>query len=203
MRHLVFGGSFDPVHRGHVAMADAALTQWQPDCLSWVPSRQAPHKLAAHPASAQDRADMLAEVLAQRSTIEVLCLDEFRRAGPSYTVDTLAAFHKAAPEDELAFLLGGDSLSHLATWRDLPQLFGLCSFLFAPRLGWETPQEQRFRQELTPQLETAFRSEWLTMEPVVCSSSEIRIQLEAGASSADLAPPVAALIQQRGLYRVD
>lgn len=201
MKHLVFGGSFDPVHRGHVAMATAAQEQWRPDRLSWLPSRLAPHKLEANPVSPEHRQAMLALVLRQRPSSEQLCLDEFAREGPSFTVDTLAALQQKDPAQELSFLLGGDSLGHLATWRDLPQLFRLAHFVFAPRVGFGPEQERAFRQSLAPELAASWRVTWLSMEPVGCSSSGLREALRAGETCADLPPQVAEYIAAHGLYQ--
>lgn len=202
MKLLVFGGSFDPVHRGHVAMADAAKVQWRPDLLVWIPSRQAPHKLDAQPAAPEDRADMLRAVLVDRGPDEALRLDEFDRCGPSYSVDTLEHLAAEFPQAELAFLCGGDSLSHLATWRDLPRLFRLARFLFAPREGWGPEREEPFRAELPAGLDALLRITWLEMEPVRCSSTAIRGALAANEGvGTDLPPAVAELIAARGLYR--
>jgi nicotinate-nucleotide adenylyltransferase len=202
MKLLVFGGSFDPVHRGHVAMAEAAQAQWKPDLLAWVPSRQAPHKLDARPAAPEDRADMLRAVMADRGPGEVLRLDEFDRSGPSYSVDTLEHLAAEFPQAELAFLCGGDSLGHLATWRDLPRLFRLARFLFAPREGWGPEREEVFRAELPAALDALLRISWLEMEPVRCSSTAIRAAAAAGEDlGADLPPAVAELVLARGLYR--
>lgn len=201
MKHLVFGGSFDPVHRGHIAMATAAQEQWQPDRLSWLPSRLAPHKLDAQAMAPQHRQAMLELVLAERPGNEVLCLDEFSREGPSFTVDTLQDLMVQDPSQELAFLLGGDSLSHLATWRDLPRLLQMAHFVFAPRVGYGPQQEQEFRQSLAPEIAARWRVTWLSMEPVLCSSSELRKALKAGAPCSDLPPAVAEYIVAHRLYQ--
>lgn len=201
MKHLVFGGSFDPVHRGHIAMATAAQEQWQPDRLSWLPSRLAPHKLDAQAVAPQHRQAMLELVLAERPSNEVLCRDEFSREGPSFTVDTLQDLVAKDSSQELAFLLGGDSLSHLATWRDLPRLLQMAHFVFAPRVGYGPQQEQEFRHGLAPEITAHWRVTWLSMEPVLCSSSELREALQAGAPCPDLPPAVAEYIAAHRLYR--
>jgi len=201
MKHLVFGGSFDPVHRGHIAMATAAQEQWQPDRLSWLPSRLAPHKLDAQAVAPKHRQAMLELVLAERPQNECLCLDEFSREGPSFTVDTLEHLLAQNPTQELAFLLGGDSLSHLATWRDLPRLFQLAHFVFAPRVGFGPPQEQEFRKTLAPEVAAQWRVTWLAMEPVLCSSSELRKALQNRAPCPDLPSAVAKYIATHQLYQ--
>ena len=122
MRLLVFGGSFDPVHRGHEAMADAAWREIQPDRFLWVPSGHAPHKPTLVPAAAEHRVALLNLILAGRPREELSRL-EVERPAPSYTVDTLQALRSQLPAAEIHLLLGSDSLAHLAGWRDLPRRF--------------------------------------------------------------------------------
>jgi nicotinate-nucleotide adenylyltransferase len=199
MRLLVFGGSFDPVHRGHEAMADAAWHAVQPDRFLWVPSGHAPHKPDRAPAPAEDRAAFLAAILINRPR-EELCRLELDRPAPSYTVDTLEILRTKQPDAELHFLLGSDSLAHLAGWRDPQRLFELAQFWFAPRRGWPEEALAAFRSRLQPDLRTRLRAQFLAMPPVDLSSTALREAFARGETPSGLHPAVLAEIRRRRCY---
>ncbi len=189
MKIAVFGGSFDPVHRGHLAVADAVHRELAPDRLLWVPARLAPHKQDAPPSSsAADRVALLRLALAGRAG-EELCPLELERPAPSYTVDTLEALHFDHPEAHFFLVLGGDSQEHLPSWRRLERIQELAELLFFPRPGWEC-------------LRPGIPGRMLPMEPLEISASGIRARLRRGESVADsLLPEVEREILRRGLYR--
>jgi len=199
VRLLVFGGTFDPVHLGHEAMADAARADLRPDLILWVPAGRSPHKPDRATASAEARAAFLQRVLATRPD-EELCTLELDRRGPSYTVDTLRALAARHPGAEIFFLLGSDALEHLATWRDLPALFGLAEFVFAPRRGWPRRAWQEFRDRLDPLLAARWRSRFLAMPEVDARSTEIRAALAGGVEPQHLRTEVLSEIRRRGCY---
>jgi nicotinate-nucleotide adenylyltransferase len=199
VRLLVFGGTFDPVHRGHEAMADAARADLRPDLVLWVPAGRSPHKPDRVTASAEARTAFLQRVLATRPG-EELCHLELERPGPSYTVDTLRVLATQHHGAEIFLLLGSDCLEHLATWRDLPALIGLAEFVFAPRRGWPRRAWQEFRDRLDPGLATRFRTRFLAMPEVAARSTEIRAALAQGAEPQHLRPAVLAEIRRRGCY---
>lgn len=200
MRILVFGGSFDPVHLGHEAVADAARAALAPDRLLWLPSGQAPHKLHRAAAPAAAREAFLRLVLVNRPG-EELDLRELQRPGPSYTVDSLRSLAAECPGAALFFLLGADSLEHLASWRDPAGLFGCAEFVFAPRPGWEPSHLEEFRRELAPALRALFRARWLPMRLSDAGSTAIRAEIARGAEPTGLRPAVLAEIRRRGCYR--
>lgn len=188
MRIAVFGGSFDPVHLGHLAVADAVQAQRRPDQLLWVPARQPPHKPGARLASGEDRVALLELAIAGRGD-ERVCRWELDRDGPSYTVDTLEALHQDQPGAELLLVLGGDSQQHWAGWRRLDRILELASPLWIPRRGWE-------------RLRPGVPGRMLEMERVDLSATELRQALAAGRScEGSLPPAVEAEIRRRGLYR--
>lgn len=195
---IVFGGSFDPVHNGHIAMADAVQKEKHPEKILWVPSRHAPHKPDSPPADAAQRVAYLHAVVDERRGEEV-CTMELARKGLSYTVDTLRALEVQYPGVDLYFLLGGDSLSHLMTWRDLPELFERVQFLFAPRSGWGVERLNPFRDALSEALRTTFRAEFLPMKEVLVSSTEVRATLDLGQCPDGVPAPVMALMRGFGL----
>ncbi|MGB0952623.1 MAG: nicotinate (nicotinamide) nucleotide adenylyltransferase [Planctomycetota bacterium] len=196
---IVFGGSFDPVHRGHLAMADAAQEHCQPEEILWVPSRHAPHKPDEPPAGGDARLAFLETVVGPRDS-ESVCTLELHREGLSFTVDTLRQLEELHPESSLAFLLGGDSLSHLATWRDLEELFTRVEFLFVPRTDWGPERLDPFLASLDAHPRSLFRARFLPMGIVDCSSTEIRQALDQGHIPESVPEPVAALIQSGQHY---
>lgn len=199
MKVLVFGGSFDPVHLGHEAMVDAARAALHPDLVLWVPARQAPHKLDHRPAPAEDRVAFLERVLAHRPG-ERLCRLELDRPPPSYTVDTLEELHRRYPGAEFYFLLGADSLAHLATWHDLPRLFSLATFVVVPRDGWGREQLEAFRARLPAELRERFRAVYLDVDLPEFSSTAVRAALARGEEPEGLRPEVLEEIRRRSDY---
>lgn len=195
---IVFGGSFDPVHDGHIAMADAAQKVLQPQKILWIPSRQAPHKPDYPPADASQRVAFLHAVVDERPGEEV-CTMELEREGLSYTVDTLRELEAQYPGVDLYFLLGGDSLSHLSTWRDLAELFQRVQFLFVPRSGWGVEKLAPFTQALSAPVAEIFRAQFLPMKEVPASSTEVRAALNQGLVPPCLPQPVVALMREFGL----
>ncbi len=199
--HLVFGGSFDPIHRGHVAMADAAQCQVQPERLFWVPSFHAPHKPEQPPVGAEHRLQFVQAVVRERPGEQVLDW-EIQRQTWSYTVDTLRFLATEYPQANWGFLLGADSLAHLATWRCLEEICRRVRFFFAPREGWGERELRRFQQRLDPQLAACFRARMLVMRPVDASSTAIRAALAAGQLPESIPLAAAELIRRHGLYGI-
>ncbi len=134
MRRLgVFGGSFDPIHYGHLAVAEAVRVDFALDQVLFVPAAQQPLK-ASHHTSAADRRAMVAAAIADNPNF-VLCELELERAGPSYTVDTLLSLHQLEPTAQFWFVLGADALSSLPRWHLIEQLAQLTRFLVVQRPG--------------------------------------------------------------------
>lgn len=196
---LILGGSFDPVHLGHEAAADAALAACPGARLAWVPAAHAPHKPGLDPAPAPDRLALVRIVAAARGGERVHC-GELERPPPSYTVDTLEELRAAAPAESLALIVGADSLGHLARWREPLRVFGMASFLVVPRGGAGESALEAFRAGLAAGAARAFRARWLPMPEHPASSTAIRAALRAGARPAGLRPEVEAEIRRRGLY---
>lgn len=181
----VFGGSFDPPHRGHTALALAALAHLNLDLLLVVPTGTAWHK--SRPLSAaQHRLAMCAWAFGDMPRARVDDC-EIRRGGPSYTVDTLEALHQAYPGAEFFLLMGQDQAQRLETWsraETLPQLATLC---VAARAG----SEDQLPEHVLP----------VPMPLMDVSSSAVRAAVAAkGDTSALLAPAVARYIAQHRLY---
>lgn len=199
---LILGGSFDPVHLGHEALADAARAAAPDARLVWVPARQAPHKPGFPPAPAQDRLALLRLAVAARPG-ETIHTGELERPGPSYTVDTLAELAARHPGERLAWLAGADALEHLARWKQPARIFDAAELWVAPRGGAGEEALERFRAALEPDLARRLRARWLAMPESPHSSTVVREALAAGAPAAGLRPEVEEEIRRRGLYSTD
>jgi nicotinate-nucleotide adenylyltransferase len=137
MRIGVLGGTFDPIHFGHLAVAKAAIECAQLDRVLFVPSAQPPHRTAAV-APAEDRFAMTNLAVQGEPRFEVSDV-EVRRGGRSYTVDTLNELHRAFPNDELFLILGWDAARLFRTWREPERVSELASLVTVDRPGMAPP----------------------------------------------------------------
>jgi nicotinate-nucleotide adenylyltransferase len=129
------GGSFDPVHFGHLLAAQDAYEQHGLDRLILVPAAQAPLKPTDVQSSAEDRLAMLRAAVEWDHRFEVSDL-ELRRGGVSYTIDSARHFRAVYPNDELYWVIGGDQLPQLHQWKDIGELATLVEFIFLERPGF-------------------------------------------------------------------
>lgn len=189
MKIGLFGGSFDPVHLGHLLAARAAREEAGLDRLFFIPAAQSPFKPEVQAAPTAARLRWLRLALAGDATAEVDD-QEIRRGGPSYTIDTARAYARAHPAAELFYLIGADQTAQLPLWREAGELARLLQFLVIPRPG-ESPAE----------LAAPFRGRVLRGVPLAVSSSEIRARLKAGLPVGHLTPPaVAEALANNRLY---
>ena len=185
----IFGGSFDPVHFGHLLVAQAALEELVLHRLFFVPAAQSPFKQASTPASGPLRSQLLRLALAGWTWCEV-DEQELRRPGVSYAVDTVRAYAERFPGGELFYLIGADNVTALPQWREAAELARRAEFVVIPRPG----------QADVP-LPAPFRGRVLRGWPLGISSSEIRERVQAGRSLAHLVPAaVAEAIRNNRLY---
>ena len=134
MRLGIFGGTFDPVHYGHLMVAECCREALNLDEVRWVPAASPPHKPGVRITDGHARADMLTLAL---SGYPEFCVDrrELRRAGPSFTVDTLSEFQNEFPAAELFLLIGADSLRDFTTWREPDRIAQLATIVACNRPG--------------------------------------------------------------------
>lgn len=181
----VFGGTFDPVHVGHLAIALAALEEVPLDRVLFVLARRSPLKADGPEASEDDRLRMLEAAIADEPRFAISRL-ELERPGPSYTVDTLESLRD---QGDLFLILGADAADELDKWRDPERVRELATLVVAPRPGWSPPS----RADRT----IALRSPLLDV-----SSRQLRAMARSGRSLRYLVPdPVRRHIEARGLYR--
>jgi nicotinate-nucleotide adenylyltransferase len=192
----ILGGTFSPPHVGHLACAEAALSQLGLDRLLLMPVALPPHKDAGEDPGPEHRLAMCRLAAAGDERIEVSEL-EVDRGGPSYTVDTLRALHEASPQDELTFVAGGDMAASLPGWREPEEVLRLARFAVAEREGADCAEVER----ALAGLEGRDRVVFFGMPRVEVSSSAIRRGIAAGRPVRDLMPDaVARYIDEHGLY---
>lgn len=190
LRIGLFGGSFDPVHLGHLLVAQAAREEMNLDRLFFIPAAQSPFKPDSRPTSAGDRMRLLRLALAGREWCEIDD-QEIRRGGVSYTIETVRDYGRRFPGANLFYLIGADHVAKLPEWRQAPELAGLTEFVAIPRPGTGDVSFQ-----------PPFRGRTLRGFPIGVSSSQIRARLKAGQPIDHLAPiAVAEAIRDGGLYR--
>jgi len=184
----LFGGSFDPIHHGHLLVAQAAAESLGLSELRFVPAREQPFKPGGHAASAEDRAAMVERAIAGAPGLR-LERAELDRAGPSYSVDTLRALRAREPGAVFVLLVGGDAAMALPRWHEAPELMRLARIVAFGRAG-------ATGQELPPGIES------ITVPAVEISSTAIRERVRRGQSIRYWVPDaVADFIAARGLYR--
>jgi len=188
----LFGGSFDPPHAAHVALAHVALDQLRLDELRWVPAGEAYQK-ARRLSSAEDRKAMVALAIAgePRFTLETCELD---RSGPSYTIDTVRALSAIQPADWF-LIIGQDQYANLHTWGDWPELLQRVTIAVASRSG----QSPLASAEVTA---TPHCVVTLPLPRIDVSATAIRQTVAEGRDYTDMVPgAVARYIDQHDLYR--
>jgi nicotinate-nucleotide adenylyltransferase len=190
----IFGGTFDPVHEGHLRPIESAAVKFGLARVFYVPARQSPDKKAP-PTDARHRVAMLALALAGRPDWSI-SFEELDREPPSFTVDTLAAFAARHPDDEFWLLMGTDALAGLDRWKrpeEIVRLARIAAFHREPYVG------DRLRIPKVPGL--ADRLEVFDAGSVKISSTDLRDALERGESPAGRVPAaVAEYITKHGLY---
>jgi len=185
----LLGGSFDPVHLGHLLVAQAALEELGLDRLFFIPAAQSPFKPDTKPIPANERLRLLRLALAGKTSCEI-DEQELNRGGVSYTIDTVRDYSRRFPEVELFYLIGADNVSQLPKWREAGELARLAEFVAIPRPG----------QAVTP-FPTPFRGRTLVGFPLGVSSSQIRARVKAGSPIDHLVPAmVAEAIRNNRLY---
>jgi nicotinate-nucleotide adenylyltransferase len=185
----LFGGAFNPVHLGHLLVAQAALEELGLDKLFFIPASQSPFKPQDPTAPAALRLRWLRLALTGQANCE---LDdrEIHRGGVSYTIDTARDYAQRFAGAKLFFLIGADNVPKLAQWREANELAGLLEFVAVPRPG-EKPIE----------FPRPFRGVALKGHPLELSSSEIRARIKAGLPVDHLLPTfVAGAIGESGAY---
>jgi nicotinate-nucleotide adenylyltransferase len=213
MKIGILGGTFNPVHNAHLRIAEEARDHFDLDRVIFIPAATPPHKPTIGALSFADRHEMVRLAVAENPAFEVSDMEGVR-GGRSYSIDTLRQLRAEHPDDELYFIVGGDSFQEISTWREYGAIFAICNVIAVQRPG------STFKS-LAKALPVAIANEFCYNEPAKMlshssgcgvfalhgvlldiSSSEIRALSRRGRSIRYLVPPaVEQYIKEHRLYR--
>jgi nicotinate-nucleotide adenylyltransferase len=200
MRIGLLGGTFDPIHLGHLILAEQARDQGHLDEVWFVPSAHPPHKMDRALTRFEQRCDMLELAIAGHPQFRIERIEKELPA-PSYTVETLTALQGRYPQTEFSLLLGADGLADLPSWYQPQRIVAQVSLLVAPRPGvllW-TPERLADALALSPH---QLRLQYIACPLIEIASRDIRRAVQHGWSIRYLVPrAVEQYIQERQLYR--
>ncbi len=200
MRIGIFGGSFDPVHLGHLKLAEACCRQARLDQIQFTPAAQQPHKPQGLIASGAHRVAMLRLAIGDEPRFAVSTA-ELDRGGVSYTVDTLRELKARDLSAELFLLMGADSLSDFPKWREAGAICELATLVVVHRAGLAEPDFGVLTPLASPARVAEVRGAQVEMPEMPISSSQIRQLIAADGPWQSLVPAaVAEYIKRHGLY---
>jgi nicotinate-nucleotide adenylyltransferase len=194
----IMGGTFDPVHYGHLAVAEAVYQAYRPNKVLFVPAGRPLHKrVPVTPFEHRYQMALLAS--ADHPAFAVSRMEE-ERAGPSYTVDTLRSLRRTAPEAEILFITGADAMLDILRWKKAEELFSLCRFITVPRPGIDndalSAHLTRLRRKFNAKIEE------LAISTPAFSGTEIRTRMANGESVRYMLPRAAEdYARRQGLYK--
>ena len=193
----LLGGTFNPVHDGHLSIAREALRLFALDAVWFIPCAVPPHKPAGNLAANADRLAMLRLAVAGEPRFDALSI-EFERPGKSYTVDTVRALQALHPGAGFVFIVGADTLPELHTWHKPLELLALVRIVSLARPGF-APDPAAIR--LPPPWPEKLLADLRTGNPLDVSSREIRAKIAAGQPVSLVPESVLRYIQEHQLYR--
>jgi nicotinate-nucleotide adenylyltransferase len=186
----VMGGTFDPVHHGHLVAASEVASRFALDEVVFVPTGQPWQKSAREVSPAEDRYLMTVIATASNPRFTVSRVD-IDRHGPTYTIDTLTEMHAAHPDAELFFITGADALEQILSWHQVTELFEYAHFIGVTRPGYQLNGEHLPRGSVT----------LVEVPAMAISSTNCRARVAAGDPVWYLVPDgVVQYISKRGLY---
>ena len=197
MKTGLLGGTFDPVHLGHLEIAGRVKDALGLDEVIFIPAGQSPFKTGYTLTPAEERWEMLRLALTDIPQYKISGID-LERPGPSYTVDTLTELNQLKSADELYFMLGWDSLNSFPEWREPSRIIGMCVLVAVPRPGFGKPDLDEL-EKAVPGMNTRLI---LLEEPWVdISATGIRELVAQGKGIEEFVPvKVAEYIKERKLY---
>jgi nicotinate-nucleotide adenylyltransferase len=201
MRLGIFGGTFDPVHYGHLILAEQCREQGRLDEVWFVPAPRPPQKAEEALTRFQQRVEMLALAIAGHAAFRIDELEE-ERTGPSYTVDTLAELQRRHPAHEFFLLIGSDTLIDLPHWYEPQRVVQLASLLVMRRPNNEVMPVEELRARLQLPASAPLRMEVVETPLIDIASRDLRRRAAAGRSLRYFLPrAVEIYIQDKKLYR--
>lgn len=201
LRLGVMGGTFDPVHFGHLVAAEEALVQFNLDRVVFMPTGRPVRKTHREVTVAEDRYLMTVIATASNPDFEV-SRAEIDRPGETYTVDTMQSLRdELGPQAELFFITGADAVREILTWKNAERFADLCSFIAATRPGYEADPAAGAQESDAPEPGRWPRIEYMEVPALAISSSDIRERVASGRPIRYLLPEsVAAYIRKNALY---
>jgi nicotinate-nucleotide adenylyltransferase len=197
----IFGGTFNPVHMGHLIMAQDALELFELNTVVFVPCACPPHKPARDLASAEHRMAMLTAALEGDLRFEVSDI-EIQRGGVSYSIDTAREIKQQHPEADVFFIIGSDSLPELRSWKHIDQLLDVCRFVTIARPGTDM-NDPNLQDPMPGDARSSALRELIRVGHLVnISSTDIRYRIAEGMSIRYLVhPAVEMYITEHSLFR--
>jgi len=197
----IMGGTFDPIHYGHLVAAEMARSKFKLSKVLFIPSGTPPHKNRSDISAAGLRFEMIERAIQDNPAFDISAL-ELERKGPSYTVDTLRVLRHTWSEHEFYFITGTDALREIFSWREAEEILMMTEFIGAARPGFDASDFLLQVQQEHP--ETQGRIHYLEVPALAISSTDIRARVKSGQPIRYLLPePVRQFIQQYGLYTAE
>lgn len=197
----IYGGTFDPMHYGIVRAGEKAAAAERLDAIICIPTQQNPTKMFQPGASGHERIEMLMYGMKSEAHTFVSPI-EIRKAGPSYTVETLRDIRAQLPADaEIFFIIGSDCMMQLPEWREIDEIRRMVTFVPILRIDENPPDAHALAERVGVEFAQELLAHLVTTDPGVESSSLVRARIAAGCSFQDLVPPaVYHYIEERHLY---
>lgn len=201
MKIGIYGGSFDPIHMGHLILAEHVRDTLGLSKVIFVPARVPPHAMSKTLAPDEHRLAML--TAATYDNPRFVCSDlELRRKGPSYTIDTIRELRRQYPNDELLFIVGADSVRELPNWKAPEEIGGECPIVIGVRPGFDEGIFEELKGRLSAEFIQSLKDHFVETPSIGISSTDIRRRLSERKSIRHLVPAgVFDYIRTNDLYR--
>jgi nicotinate-nucleotide adenylyltransferase len=197
----IFGGTFDPIHLGHLILAEQCREQAHLDQVWFVPAARPPHKLDRPLTRFDQRVEMIALAIAGQASFRIDELEK-DRAGPSYTADTLGEFHRLHPACEFWLLFGADTIADMPNWYEPARVIAQAGLIVASRPGHPIPALDQVRAMFRVSDPRVLRYHTVEAPLIDISSRDLRRRVAAGKSIRYMVPrAVECYIEEKKLYR--
>lgn len=201
MKFGILGGTFNPIHTGHLKIASGVYNKFDVSRIIFIPVNQPPHKSADKFVEPHQRYEMIKEAIRGVDYFEVSDI-EIKRKGKSYTIDTVQTLlQQYGADSEIYLIIGADSVSELNTWRDIVLLTKMCKFVVVNRPDYAIAGLENLTHVLAKDVILGIKSRMVEIPPVAASSTLIRKKLKNGENITDLTPKaVVDYIKENKLY---